>query len=339
MLIEVDDDPSVVVPLKCVGHVVLLDETSNCVPYSYRSKYCRTEAGGAIRHGNWKHRGMHTELVLTAGCLAAAPFREYAAAAASAGFDAITIWPLCYQRAIRREGLDAVTMRSIVADLGMRICELDPVGVWLPPPPDADELPAMFRSVWARHQFFEVASALGVGALTAVELAGNPVDPEVAVEGFATLCDDAAEHGLDVTLEFMPFSGIPDLRSALRIVEGADRRNGGVLFDVCHFVRSGGSPADIDAATASRIVSIQLGDGPRTAPGDLRDEAMFHRMSPGDGEFDVARLIATLDAAGARARIGPELYRRGFSEREPAVVAADLMAATERVLTAPPSTP
>jgi sugar phosphate isomerase/epimerase len=135
-------------------------------------------------------------------------------------------------------------------------------------------------------------------------------------------------------LEFMPFSGVPDLAAAMRIVRAAERPNSGVLFDVCHFVRSGGLIGDIDAAAAARIVSIQLGDGPRKAPADLRDEAMFHRISPGEGEFEVAGLVAALVGAGAedRTRIGPEIYRRGWSESDPSVVAADLMKATRSVL-------
>ena len=154
--------------------------------------------------------------------------------------------------------------------------------------------------------------------------------PEIS--WFAALCDDAAEHGLKVALEFMPFSGVADLAAAMRIVSGADRPNSGVLFDVCHFVRSGGSITEIDATAAARIASIQIGDGLRHCPADLRDEAMFGRLSPGDGDFGVATLLAALRDRGVSARIGPEVYRRGWSERAPDLVASDLMAATRSVL-------
>ena len=73
-----------------------------------------------------------TELVLCAGCLPATPFRELVAAAASAGFDAVTLWPLVVQRARSREGLDLATMRALVDDAGLHVTELDAVTDWLP---------------------------------------------------------------------------------------------------------------------------------------------------------------------------------------------------------------
>jgi len=272
-----------------------------------------------------------TDLVLYAGCMPAAPFRDYVAAAAEAGFDAITMWPLIYRRAQSREGLTPATMRMIVDDAGLRITDLDPVGDWLPAPP-GDEAPPMFRSVWRRHQFLECATALGIGHLTAVQLTPDPVRHEVAVEGFATLCDDAAEHGLHVQLEFMPFSGLSDLPSALRVLLDADRPNSGLLLDVCHFVRSGGTPAQLAVLPPALVRSVQLGDGASAAPPDLRDEAMYHRQLPGDGEFGVTAVLADLAARGVRCAVGPEVYRRGFSERAPTLVAADLMDSTRRVL-------
>jgi len=80
---------------------------------------------------------------------------------------------------------------------------------------------------------------------------------------------------------------------------------------------------------------VQLGDGPARPPDDLYDEARWHRADPGDGDFELAARLAAMAAAGVRARVGPELYRSGWSERDPARVAADLRAATVRVLEGP----
>lgn len=275
--------------------------------------------------------GPASGLILYAGCLPAAPFRDYVAAAQSAGFEGISMWPLTYRRALSREGLDPATMRSIAADAGLRITDLDPVGDWLPTP-TGDDVPALFRSVWSRHEFLACAADLSIECLTAVQLTPDPVPHDVAVSGFARLCDDAAEHGLRVQLEFMPFSGVPDLHTAVAIVHDAERPNAGVLFDVCHFVRSGGTLADLAVLPPALVTSIQLGDGVTTPPHDLRDEAMFQRSLPGDGSFDVPGILRGLAEHGVRAAVGPEVYRRGFSERPPSDVAADLMAATRRVL-------
>jgi len=62
--------------------------------------------------------GVASELVLYAGCLAGTPFPKYVACAAESGFDAVTVWPLMYRRAISREGLDPATMRRIFINEG-----------------------------------------------------------------------------------------------------------------------------------------------------------------------------------------------------------------------------
>ena len=67
------------------------------------------------------------------------------------------------------------------------------------------------------------------------------------IEGFAGLCDRAAEHGLLVALEFLPWSGIPDVATAWRIVDAAGRANGGLLVDTWHHLRG---VADDDALRA-----------------------------------------------------------------------------------------
>jgi len=273
-----------------------------------------------------------SELVLYAGCLPATPFRELVDAAAFAGFDAITMWPLIYRRAQSREGLDPATMRQLVQDAGLHIIDLDPVGDWLPGAADGEDVPNLFRSVWSRQQFFDAAAELALECLVAVHLGDAAVDHDAAVEGFAQLCDEAKDHGLKVALEFMPFSGIPDFAAAQRIVQEADRPNSGLVLDLCHFARSGGDESVLASLDPKQILTIQLGDGTHEPPADLRDESMFHRSLPGEGDFELARRLAVLGATGVRARVGPELYRRGFSERPPREVATDLMTATRKVL-------
>ena len=55
---------------------------------------------------------------------------------------------------------------------------------------------------------FEMARTFGVGHLNAGLLEKLPLD--VMIEAFAALCDRAGED-LIVALEFMPYSGVPDL--------------------------------------------------------------------------------------------------------------------------------
>jgi sugar phosphate isomerase/epimerase len=270
------------------------------------------------------------ELVLFAGCLPAAPFREFVAAASSAGFEAVTIWPSMYRRAQSRESLDPPTMRRVLDDAGIRVAAIEACGDWLPDTDD-DGRAGPFRSVWHRDQFFDAAHALGAPCVVAAHLGRGAVDRAAAVDSFGQLCRDAAGHELRIALEFMPFSGVPDADTAWRIIADSECDNAGLVLDTSHLHRSGGLTT-LAAVPLDRIDVVQLADGPSDPPADLVDEAMFHRAPPGDGEFELASFLARLDAAGLRARVGPELYRSGWSDRDPREVAAELISATRRVL-------
>ena len=105
-----------------------------------------------------------------------------------------------------------------------------------------------------------MADALGARSLNVVDLGeGEPPPIEVTAEAFAALCDRSAAHGLLVSIEFVPWSRIPDLATAMRIAELASRPNGGVMLDTWHLFRSGGTTADVrgqpcrpDRRTATR---------------------------------------------------------------------------------------
>jgi sugar phosphate isomerase/epimerase len=274
-----------------------------------------------------------TELTLYAGCMPGVPFRDLVESAAGAGFSAVSMWPNIWLRAQHREGLSPATMRSLLDDHGLKVTDLDPLGDWLPAAPEGAP-PAPFRNEMTRHDYFGIAAALGATKIVAVDLVGVQVDLDVAAAGFARLCDDASDHGLRVVLEYVVFTAIRDVATAWAIVERAGRANSGIMVDVAHHLRSGRDDAGLSAVPADRILGIQLCDGAATAPDDLLDEALYHRMLPGDGEMPVIELLALLGHMGVRADVGPELYRVESAGQPPDVVAADLMAATRSVLTA-----
>lgn len=96
----------------------------------------------------------------------------------------------------------------------------------------------------------EFAAVLEVGAefgARYVLVAGNDDDERRSADNFAALCDLARPLGLDPHLEFMPWTGIRDLRQAARVVEAAARDNAGLLLDAFHFDRSASSLEDLRA--------------------------------------------------------------------------------------------
>ena len=136
------------------------------------------------------------------------------------------------------------------------------------------------------------------------------------IEAFAALCDRAGDD-LIVALEFMPYSGVPDLPTAWRILDEAGRPNSGLIVDVWHWARAGMTPADLAGVPADRIVSVQLCDVLAEPMTPLRAESLGHRLPPGQGYGDAVGLVRALDRHGVQPRvvavevISDELVARG----------------------------
>lgn len=144
--------------------------------------------------------------------------------------------------------------------------------------------------------FFERGQRLGARN---VLVAGD--DPEEArlAESFGRLARLAAGFGLTVDLEFMPWTKVPDLATALRIVETAGEANGGVLVDALHFDRSATTLDEIAAMPRNRLNYVQFCDGPRDYdPSDagLIEVARRARLMPGEGGIDLAGLARSIPA-------------------------------------------
>ncbi|MBB5223756.1 sugar phosphate isomerase/epimerase [Amaricoccus macauensis] len=138
------------------------------------------------------------------------------------------------------------------------------------------------------ERFFERGQRLGAKN---VLVAGD--DPEEArlAESFGKLARLAASFGLTVDLEFMPWTRVPDLATALRIVEASGEPNGGVLVDALHFDRSSSTLDEVAAMPRQRINYVQFCDGPKDydrSDAGLIDVARRARLMPGDGGIDLA---------------------------------------------------
>jgi sugar phosphate isomerase/epimerase len=131
-----------------------------------------------------------------------------------------------------------------------------------------------------------------------------PVEP--ASEAFALLCDRAAAHGLDVAIEFWAYSAI-DARTAVAIVAGAARKNGGLLVDTWHAHHEPQAGDVLRGVSAGGVKSVQVADVASEASPDYFAATMHARRLPGDGVADLVRWVRLLDAIGSRVPLGVEV--------------------------------
>jgi sugar phosphate isomerase/epimerase len=174
----------------------------------------------------------------------------------------------------------------------------------------------------------ETGAALGA---TRVVACGDDPDLSATAARLAELADLAAEYGIAVDLEFMPFRALASLEQALAVVAAAGRDDVVVMVDALHLARSGGTPAEVAAADPRRLAVLQLCDAPRDAPPAelLADEARCGRLLPGDGELSLAALVAAMPPAALFAAEVP-LAGTGWTPLERARAAH---AATARLVT------
>ena len=229
-------------------------------------------------------------------------FGDRVRAAAAAGFAGIGLRAENYWAA----DLDDAAMLAMAEHQGVRIMEVEYLTAWGTP---ADRDAAQQEKEQA---VFHMARAFGVRHLNAGLLEKLPLD--VMTEAFAALCERAGPD-LTVALEFMPYSGVPDLATAWRIVRGVP--NAGLVVDAWHWARAGQKTGDLHQVPAERIVSVQLCDVRAVPMEPLRAESLGHRLPPGRGYGDTIGLVRALAAHGVTPAvmavevISDELVARG----------------------------
>lgn len=110
------------------------------------------------------------------------------------------------------------------------------------------------------------------------------------------LCDEAAQRGIALSIEFMAFSALKTVGQAADFVRGQGHANLSLLVDPLHLARTGGTPADL-LAHAETIGCLQFCDAPRDPPADLFAEAVDDRQIPGEGDLPLTALLAATDPA------------------------------------------
>ena len=145
--------------------------------------------------------------------------------------------------------------------------------------------------------------------MTAIASATSAATVDELVERFGVLCDRAADIGALVHLEFIPMTAVADIATAWRIVRDADRPNGGILFDTWHFFRGAADFDALQAVPGERIFAVQVDDALPDVSGSPWEDTQ-QRLLPGDGCFELPRVLRTLARIGGLRRWDPKSSRR-----------------------------
>lgn len=220
-------------------------------------------------------------------------------AAAAAGYAAIGVF-LGSWATLRKDPAALEQVDQALAETGLVVANIETLRGWAVPGDD--------EALHAQEALaYDMADHWGCRYVQVIGDTTGPLDR--AAEGFAALCDRAADHGLRVGLEWVPsMTNIGDATTALRIVTDADRDNGGFCVDSWHFTRSTNDLDELRRLPGEKVVATQWNDGPIAPQNpDYLEDCLTNRVPPGDGEFALVEIARILDSIGSTAPIGVEV--------------------------------
>ncbi len=230
-------------------------------------------------------------------------WRDRCAQAARVGFRGLGLWHADIDHQLQTRTL--AEMKRIFDDAGLRYLEVEFLADFFVAPGE----PARVDSDRRRRLLFETAATFDAHHIKVGNIPGTPCELDELTEAFAELCDDAAGHtGARVVYELMPFDvNVNTLDSALAVVEGAGRANGGLAIDTWHMAKLGIAPHELLRIPDRYLSWVELSDGQLQDMDDPVEETVNHRRLPGEGEFDLPAYVDACREVGYRQPWGVEV--------------------------------
>lgn len=182
-------------------------------------------------------------------------------------------YPLMHDPAMMR------ATKAALADTGVRVLDIEFVKIT----PEID-IPGL-------EAFVAAGAELGAGHVITA-----PYDPDLArlADRLGAVGELCARYGLRAVLEFFPWTVVPDLGAAVRVVEAAGRPETGILVDTLHFDRSGSRVEHLGGIPASRLPFVHVSDAPvqrSYTTEDLLHAGRAERLPPGEGGIDIRGIL------------------------------------------------
>lgn len=209
-------------------------------------------------------------------------------AAAAGGFESVGI-RICPRRPgdsyfvnLLETPSDAEVVRQRAADLGISLSNVSAYQFYA-----EVEIEQLLPAV-------EVSAALGCRMIVA-----NGFDTNLGrfQDRLGRYAEAAATHGITIALEPMPYSAVRNLAAGLDVIRKVGVPNLGLLLDILHLERSGGTSDDLLGLDPAHVAFAQLCDAAKAtghSNAELMHEARTARLPLGQGQLDLDDFMAAL---------------------------------------------
>jgi sugar phosphate isomerase/epimerase len=258
---------------------------------------------------------------------------EFVDVAQRAGFRLITARPYAFAQALDTGWTEAALQRCL-ADAGIAVTMIDALTHALPgmrPVSELDagvqrRLPPDVLDPPDEPTCFRAATVLGASIVNVTHYMGRAVPVAELADALRGVARRAAALDLRLSLEFFPDSGLPDIHVAQSVIDACGEANVGLLLDVFHLDRSGGTVDDVHALPPGAIAGIQLSDRTRPAPGAVH-VPLGGRLLPGEGELPLRAIVEAGLENSPDATVDIEVLNDELRNLPPDDAAAQLAAA------------
>jgi sugar phosphate isomerase/epimerase len=158
------------------------------------------------------------------------------------------------------------------------------------------------------EHMYDLCDLFGIPRVKTVIMTPTELPPrDLLVERFAGVCDRAAARGISVAMEPQSVNPGFDYADTVDMLLAANRPNAGLVVDAWHFFRDPDAFSAVDRLPAESIFGLELRDAAAQPKESRLDDCLHHNSLPGEGDFDLVRLIRTLDAKGVDIPISAEV--------------------------------
>lgn len=250
-------------------------------------------------------------------------FEDRVKAAKEAGYEGIGLRAETYVDAIH-EGLQDQDILDILKKYEMKVTEVEYITLWA-----EDVIP--YEIKYKERICCHMCDLFGVRHINIGLMESYSI--EHTAQKLKELCQRVGD--LIIGLEPMPYSGVPDLKTAWEIVQKSGAENAYMILDTWHWVRAD-QPFDLlTEEMAKKVISIQINDAYERpyAKSILRDESMHDRLAPGRGAKDTAGFVRMIKEAGVKPQvIGVEVISDALVAKGVDVAAKETFEGTKEVL-------